>query len=199
MLSLYQKGISQAKCGFDILHNKLLKNDSEYARTIEKNDERISKLLQSRQIKYYNRTLNESGVYVIPIVIHVMHTGGVEGTIYNPSKQQILSTIDYLNQVYNGSYPGIEGVGNIEIQFELAKRSPSSVCTDGIVRIDASSLPGYISNGINADNINGCPELTLKNLARWNTNDYYNIWIVNKIDGEDGTSANPFIAGFAQV
>ncbi|GEM_PF-5916945 len=197
MLSLYQKGISQAKCGFDILHNKLLKNDSEYARTIEKNDERISKLLQSRQIKYYNRTLNESGVYVIPIVIHVMHTGGVEGTIYNPSKQQILSTIDYLNQVYNGSYPGIEGVGNIEIQFELAKRSPSSVCTDGIVRIDASSLPGYISNGINADNINGCPELTLKNLARWNTNDYYNIWIVNKIDGEDGTSANPFIAGFA--
>ena len=115
MLSLYQKGISQAKCGFDILHNKLLKNDSEYARTIEKNDERISKLLQSRHIKYYNRTLNESGVYVIPIVIHVMHTGGVEGTIYNPSKQQILSTIDYLNQVYKGIYPSIMGIRTIEI------------------------------------------------------------------------------------
>ena len=35
------------------------------------------------------------------------------------------------------------------------------------------------------------------NLIRWNTSQYYNVWIVNKIDGADGTGPGSFIAGFA--
>lgn len=131
-----------------------------------------------------------------------MHTGGAVGTIYNPTDAQITGAINYLNQVFAGTYPGMQapveggGVVDMDVQFGLAQRTPSCGATNGIDRVDASSLPNYVTNGVNAQTSSGCPELTMKNLSRWNTSDYYNIWIVNKIDGADGTSGQ-FIAGFA--
>jgi hypothetical protein len=125
-----------------------------------------------------------------------MHTGDGVGSIFNPSDSQIISTIDYLNTVYNGTYPETTGAGNLQIQFALAKRTQNGSCTNGIERINASTLPNYVANGVNNENSNGCPDLTLKNFRHWNTNDYYNVWVVNKIDGKDGTFG-PFIGGYA--
>ncbi|MGZ8542187.1 MAG: zinc-dependent metalloprotease, partial [Chitinophagaceae bacterium] len=138
----------------------------------------------------------------IPVVVHVMHTGGAVGSIYNPSDAQIMGAINYLNQVFAGTYAGMQapveggGVVDMEIQFGLAQRTPACGATNGINRVDASSLTNYVANGINASNTTGCPETTMKNFSRWNPSDYYNIWIVNKIDSADGTSGQ-FIAGFA--
>jgi hypothetical protein len=137
-------------------------------------------------------------LYTIPVVVHVVHTGGAVGTTYNPSTAQITGAIDYLNQVYAGTYTGTEGVGDIQIQFALATRDPNCNATTGIERIDWSGNATYVSNGINAATSSGISDLTLKNATRWNPSSYYNIWVVNKIDGADGTSGQ-FIAGFAYL
>src|SRR5205085_6089100 len=106
-------------------------------------------------------------VYTIPVVVHVMHTGGSVGSIYNPSNAQIMGAISYLNQVYAGTFPGMTapveggGVVDLEIQFALAQRTPACGATNGIERLDASSLPNYVANGVNAMNSTGCPDLTL--------------------------------------
>ena len=191
---------AQPPCGFDEVHNKLLKTDPVFARQIEQNEVNIRRFIETHpELRSGSRP---SAVVTIPVVVHVMHTGGAIGSIYNPSDAQILGAINYLNQVYAGTYPGMSapieggGVVDMEIQFALAQRTPSCGTTNGINRVDASSLPNYASFGVNVNNTNGCPELTLKNFSRWNPADYYNIWIVNKLDGADGTSGQ-FIAGFA--
>ena len=90
-----------------------------------------------------------------------MHTGGAVGTIYNPTDAQINGAIGYLNQVFAGTFPGMTapveggGVVDLEIQFALAQRTPACGATNGINRVDASSLPNYTANGVNAMNGNG--------------------------------------------
>jgi hypothetical protein len=192
---------AQPPCGFDDLHKKLLATDSAYARQIEQHNIAIRKYIESHpELKKPSARL--MAAYTIPVVVHVMHTGGAIGTIYNPSDAQIMGAINYLNQVYAGTYPGMTApapggaAGDIEIQFALAQRTPTCGATNGIDRVDASSIPNYTSFGVNSANSNGVADLTLKDFARWNAADYYNIWVVNKIDGADGTSGQ-FIAGYA--
>ncbi|WP_276503689.1 zinc-dependent metalloprotease [Terrimonas pollutisoli] len=192
---------SQEPCSFDKKHDRLLEINPAYAKQIELNNIAIQKFITAQKAMKPGDVRPLSTV-TIPVVVHVMHTGGAIGSDYNPSDAQIIGAINYLNEVYAGTYAGMTapveggGVVDMEIQFALAQRTPTCGATNGIDRVDASSLPNYVANGVNASNTNGCPELTLKDLARWNTADYYNIWIVNKIDGADGTSGQ-FTAGFA--
>ncbi len=190
--------VAQSICGFDKSHQNLLISDIDYVKAVDYNEKKIQEYIAKHPLPVIPNevTNSQSAIYIIPVVIHVMHTGDQEGSIYNPSKEQLLGAIDYLNKVYNGTYPGTQGAGDLQIQFELAKRTPSSDCTDGINRVNASSLPNYVDYGVNQETNSGCTESELKNLSRWNTDDYYNIWVVNKIDGEDGTLGQ-FIAGFA--
>lgn len=194
---------AQPPCGFDINHNRLLTSDPGFARQMELNEASIQQYITAHPEWLRPRTTGRpTAVYTIPVVVHVMHTGGAVGTIYNPTDAQITGAISYLNQVYAGTYAGMTapveggGVVDMEVQFALAQRTPSCGATNGIDRVDASALPNYTANGINVNNATGCPELTMKNLSRWNTSNYYNIWLVNRIDGADGTSGQ-FIAGFA--
>jgi len=192
---------AQPPCGFDQIHNQLLKQDPVYAKQVESNEQAMRRYIDSHPelLRPANRT---SALYTIPVVVHVMHTGGAVGTIYNPTDAQIIGAINYLNQVYAGTYPGMTApsaggaAGNIDIQFAFAQRTPSCGATNGIDRVDASSLTNYTTYGVNASSSSGVSDLTLKNFARWNPSDYYNIWVVNKIDGADGTSGQ-FIAGYA--
>lgn len=193
---------AQPPCAFDIHHNRLLRSDPAYSRQVEQNEQTIRQIIQAHPEWLRPGTQRLTASYTIPVVVHVMHTGGAVGTIYNPTDAQILGAINYLNQVFAGTYAGMTppveggGVVDLEVQFAMAQRTPACGATNGIDRVDASALPNYTANGINVNNATGCPELTMKNLARWNTSNYYNIWLVNKIDGADGTSGQ-FIAGFA--
>lgn len=186
----------QAKCSFDEKMKQLIDNDPEYAQNFRLNEQKIRDYIATHPPTKENLTLV---VYTIPVVVHVMHTGGAVGTIYNPSDANIQGAINYLNQVYAGTYAGMEppfGTGtivNMELQFTLAQRTPSCGYTNGIDRVDASSIPNYTANGVGTG---GCTDIELKNFARWNPADYYNIWVVNKIDGADGTSGQ-FTAGYA--
>lgn len=197
---------AQAPCAFDQLHQELLRKDPEYARRVEQDNQSIRNFIEAHPELGRPGSRSEQGrltaLYTIPVVVHVMHTGGAVGSIYNPADAQIMGAISYLNAVYSGTFPGMQapveggGVVDMEIQFALAQRTPSCGATNGIDRVDASSIAGYAANGVNVNGTSGCSDITLKNFARWNPANYYNIWVVNKIDGADGTSGQ-FIAGYA--
>ena len=145
----------------------------------------------------------------IPVVVHVKHTGQAIGDQYNPSEDQIEKTIKYLNKVYNGTAAGTElGIGNIDIQFALAKRDQNGNCTKGITRTNLIGNANYVQYGVKYESdinnlpINGMPELNLKS-NQWNYDKYLNIWLVNKIStipsdsGTVGYSSLPSALGFS--
>jgi hypothetical protein len=187
---------SQAICSFDEKTRQLIESSPQNAAIYQQTQQQIRDYVKAHPVTPGKSSLI---AYSIPVVVHVMHTGGAVGSIYNPSDANIIGAINYLNQVYAGTYPGMEqpveggGVVNMELQFVLAQRTPSCGTTNGINRVDASSIPNYTANGVGTG---GCTDLELKNFARWNTANYYNIWVVNKIDGADGTSGQ-FTAGYA--
>jgi hypothetical protein len=144
----------------------------------------------------------QATLYHIPVVVHVIHTGGVVGTTYNPTDATITSAIDYLNAVFNGTWTGtggsILGAGDMQIQFVLATKDPAGNPTTGINRINGSSLSGYTANGITIASDGSVNDIPVKDLSRWDPKGYYNIWIVNKINGQDGTTPGvAFTAGYA--
>ena len=187
-------------CGTDIIHKRKLQTDSVYRRTFEENKKLIAKTIQLQKAaniigSYYGM---ETTIYTIPVVVHVLYTGGAEGTIFNPSTTDIQNTIAYLNSVYNGTMAGVEGAGDIGIQFELATRDPDNDLTTGIDRVNLGSIPEYVSNGVALTTADGVPDDQLKSMVRWDPGLYYNIYVVNKIDGRNAQSGGPFIAGYAQ-
>jgi Pregnancy-associated plasma protein-A len=210
---------SQPICGFDIVHKREMQVDPVYRQNVLTNEASIRSLIQKNALpKQSSRspitldqttpsTLSQinpapttlSGPpYTIPVVVHVIHTGGVIGTIYNPTDAQIIGAIAYLNAVYNGTEPGTVGAGDLQIQFVLAQRDPNCNPTNGINRVDGSGVAGYVSGGVQgSQTVVGTPDINIKNLSRWDPTQYYNIWIVDKIDGADGTGSGSFIAGFA--
>jgi len=201
--------LAQPICGFDPIHAHQMKINPQYHQNVIRGESFIHKYIQQHPELLRSRSSRKivtgtgpaqtlTGPYYIPIVVHVIHTGGDIGTIYNPTDDQILGAIDYLNAVYNGTWPGTTGAGDLGIQFVLARRDPNCNPTDGIVRIDGSSVAGYASKGVNVSTSLGADELDVKNLSRWDPTQYYNIWIVDKIDGNDGTSGQ-FVAGYAYL
>ncbi len=205
LLILWQLGLSaQERCGFEVVHKKNLRNSESYRKNVEAQEKFTTDFIQRSGMAQTNNQgpqLNQAlavsaAIYNIPVVVHVIHTGGAVGTIYNPSDADIQGAIAYLNQVYDGSYPGIQGVGDVQIQFALATRDVNCNPTTGIVRLNGSSLANYATNGVNVSATTGASEINVKNLSRWDPSTYYNIWMVNRIDGSDGTSGS-YIAGFA--
>jgi hypothetical protein len=185
---------AQERCGFDAIHNERMRTDPQYAATINANNEYIRRYIAEHP-PTASRT--STALYTIPVVVHVVHTGGAVGTIYNPTDAQVIGAINYLNSIYDGSDASLYGgVGDMQIQFALAQRDPNCNPTNGINHVDGSSIPNYTTYGVNRSNSNGATEASVKNFIRWDANNYYNIWVVNKIDGADGTSGS-FIAGFA--
>jgi hypothetical protein len=192
---------AQFRCGFETAQEKLQRLDPSYQKDLRKSEENLRQLIAHRINEQNNRT--SSGTVVdIPVVVHVIHTGGAVGSSYNPGDAQITGAINYLNAVFDGTWTGsggsILGAGNLDIRFVLASRDPSNNATTGIVRVNGAGLGNYTFNGVNASGSSGANELAVKNLSRWDPFKYYNIWLVNKIDGCDGITGCPsFIAGYA--
>jgi hypothetical protein len=184
---------AQPICGFDKMHEKRMSADPAYAASVKSTNENIKEYVKAHPSSLQRTNTTNT----IPVVVHVVHTGGVLGSTYNPTDAQITAAINYLNQVYNGTHASLSGgVGDMGIQFALAQRDPNCNATTGINHVDGSSIPGYAANGVNFVTSVGVDELTLKNFIRWDPTSYYNIWVVDKIDGLDGTTGQ-YYAGFA--
>jgi hypothetical protein len=191
-------------CGADALNQQLAATDPAFAARMQAS---VQNWLSYKQHQSVQRTILNGldTVYEIPVVIHVMKpvASAAIGTNYNPSTAQLTAMIDYVNQTYAATWPGYPGAGSggtyFPVRFVLAKRDTACNPTDGILRVDASGVPGYATNGINRNNTTGAADQAVKAVSNWPVADYYNIWIVNKIDGVDGYpgTTGTFTAGYA--
>lgn len=116
--------------------------------------------------------------YTLPVVFHIIHQNGPE----NISDAAVLTAFNNLNDAFANTnfYGGSDGV-DTKIQFCLAKRDPNGNPTTGINRV-VSPLT----------NASFATDIQLKNLIRWNPQEYINIWLVSSIEGGG-------IAGYAYL
>ncbi len=146
----------------------------------------MNSLIEDAQI------FQSNAVLTIPLVFHVMHVGELYGGGSNITDEQIQSAVDALN----ADFRNLNGESvDIEIEFCLATSDPFGNPTDGINRVDASGVPLYVEEGISAGSPTGANELAIKDLSRWDRDEYYNIWIVNEIQN----SVTPTSSGCSGV
>ena len=204
IMSSYES-FAQAKCNADEARTKLIALDPSYKKALIEMDEKIEQFIKTHKpvvVTDNNRAL--ATLYYIPVVVHCIYDGPANASV--PSTAQITDAINYMNQVYDGTWTGtggaILGAGDLQIKFVLATKDPANNATSGIDRVDGSSLPGYSANGANAKGTTGASEASVKNLSRWDSQKYYNIWLVSKIDGCTGTFCGcscdaGYVAGYA--
>lgn len=197
-LSVGVEAVSQPICGFDGLHRSMQQVSPALKRKLELNEQKISSAIQARRAGRLPLHRRNALVY-IPVVVHVLHTGGPVGSRYNPPDAQIEAAIAYLNEIYSGTHPsltpaGVNAAGDLGIRFALAQRDPDCNPTSGIHRINMSANSDYINNGVSSNDY--AADVAFKTPIIWDKTRYYNIYVVNKINGQDG-SAGQFIAGYA--
>ena len=180
---------SVSSCGSEQLNKQLIQNSPQLALKMAN----YEKAVQSRKMT----AKTSPTTYKIPVVVHVMHKGENIGEGTNLSDATIITKIKAINEQFR-KIPGSTGDGtgvDMEIEFILAVVNPEGNQTNGIDRYDMSSQIAYMNNGINFYNTNGISQSSLKALAFWDSNLYYNIWIVSEVDNNNGQSG---IQGAAQ-
>jgi len=109
----------------------------------------------------------------IPVVVHVLHTGGVD----NIPDEQVASQIDVLNEDYNaknsdsGNVPAPfkDFIGNPGIEFFLADVDPTGAQTTGITRTQTTVTAFGIDDSMKSDASGG--------KSPWDTSRYLNMWV----------------------
>jgi hypothetical protein len=147
----------------------------------------LGQLQDNDNSSFSHRSADDSTVYIIPMVFHVIHTNGTE----NISDAQIYDQMAILNRdfrmlnsdaaVVSASNSGgidsafMNHAADCRIEFRLAQLDPNGNCTNGIDRI-------YSHKTNNADDNS--------KLNPWPRDKYLNIWVIN-------TMASVGTAGYA--
>ena len=192
-------------CATDIVEENYQKQFPGVVETRAKMELEISRKVKSGEIKL---SKPKNGFYEIPIVVHVIHTGEAIGTGVNKTDQQIIDWVNYSNAILAGTASGFLGPNNggTEIPFKMVIAQRDAECNDvlGIVRKNGSVIPGYAQHGLNYNLPNigsgsassGASQEDIRNLSRWDAEQYYNVYVVNTIGGTIGnTTLN--VGGFA--
>lgn len=136
-------------------------------------------LLHKSKTTGKNKSGDDTTVYTIPIVFHILHEYGSE----NISDAQVLDAVAILNEDYSNTSPDAGTqvsvfdtvVGTAKIRFKLAGLDPYGNCTNGIEHI-------YTHMANFGDDYS--------KLNQWNRKEYLNVWVTNTI-GSSG------VAGYA--
>lgn len=138
-----------------------------------------------------------NAIITIPVVVHVIHNGDAIGRNENISDAQILSQITVLNQDYRRMLdtPGYNtsAVGaDVEIEFCMAKVTPTGSATNGIDRVNLSTANYPSTDDIDRD---------VKPATIWSPTKYFNIWTVDFGNDSDllGYAQFPTGSGVAGV
>ncbi|MEE2930946.1 MAG: M43 family zinc metalloprotease [Bacteroidota bacterium] len=123
---------------------------------------------------------NKATSLTIPVVVHIVYKNNNE----NISDMQIQSQIDVLNKDFthtntdaiNTPIGFVSNVGNLQIDFCLAKQTPNGQATNGIVRKQTtkSFFPVY-GHEIHFDSTGGS--------NAWDSQKYLNIWVCKVQNG----------------
>ncbi len=176
-------------CGTDALHKSKMQSDPLYLSKMTTYENHVKSLSQSFQPK-------SGTVYKVPIVVHVMSTGN---SLTDITEDQIKASIQALNEAYR-KVPGTKGDGSgvdMEIEFALAVRDPNGNCTNGINWIDMTGNATYMANGVKRNATgSGISDASLKQEIVWDTEKYYNIWVISEIDDNNGGAG---VQGYAYL
>ncbi len=135
-------------------------------------------------------------VYVVPIVFHIIHTGGPE----NISNAQIFDAVEILNRDFNKQNADTTAVvatfsnniANVGFEFRLAQKDALGDCTNGITRTFSEYTDGSNDfEGVKDVNRNLNNSATNTTNIRFPRNKYLNIWIFNSLDGAAGYTFKP--------
>ncbi|NJL13763.1 MAG: PKD domain-containing protein [Microscillaceae bacterium] len=161
------------ECQADALHRQCLLQDTAYARKFLETENRQTARLRE---KYRQKPLTGKpsslaaktpALYTIPVVVHIIHNGGSE----NISDAQVQAGIQHLNDAFRLQPPYDGPLGaDVEIEFCLARQDEFGNPSTGINRV-LSPLTDHNSSN----------DLALKNLSRWDSRKYLNIWLVKEI------------------
>ncbi|MDP1817125.1 MAG: M43 family zinc metalloprotease, partial [Leadbetterella sp.] len=157
-LSVSIKGYSQ-QCGFGAV----------FQAQVQQNPNLLNELAQSGNTLSNFNPLDE---YLIPVVVHILHSGGPE----NISDDQVFRAIEMLNQDFHGDSDPDHL--DTKIRFRLAQTDPFGCSTSGIIRIFQAKEP-CILTGIYGSNPGG---VTASTISYWPKEHYLNIWVVNCFD-----------------
>lgn len=128
--------------------------------------------------------------YIIPVVFHVIHNNGPE----NIQDAQLEDAIRVLNEDFNKLNPDwpnvrpefLDYVGDVGIEFRLARRDPQGNCTNGITRtVSTRTYDG---------------DFAMTQLIQWPRDRYMNVWVSASADGAAGYTYYPmWLDGWPQA
>ena len=183
-------GQSQTTCPSDALNDSLLTHDMEFSRSFFY----MEHVLNQKRNTHPSERSNE--LYTLPVVVHIIHNGEGYGTGVNITDEQVFSAIEALNEDFR-RMPGTNGFGDgvdVNMEFCLAARDPQGQPTNGIVRVNGSSVANYTAMGIESSGGTGAVEESVKALSTWPRTSYVNIWVVSEIENNN---AGGGIQGYA--
>jgi len=109
--------------------------------------------------------------YIIPVVVHIIHSGGPE----NISDAQVFRAIEILNEGFRGDYDPDHL--DTKIRFQLAQTDPKGCATNGIMRVFREVQP-CIFTGYETP----VPGVLATSIINWPSGQFFNIWVVNCFD-----------------
>lgn len=169
--------LGQAYCGTDRLFKTITFDEVDYIQYQRRINHLASKEL----------SVKREDIYIIPVVFHIIHKGGVE----NVSDEQVYDQVRIINEDFRKLSPKVDEIipefqsiaADCKIEFRLAKIDPDGNCTNGIIRhFDERT---YASDLHDAD--------SLKIGRQWPRDKYLNIYVLGSIE----TSGGGTTLGFA--
>ena len=163
-------------CGTDSMMKIAIKNEPSLKENIKMFYHYIDSIRLSKKLK------KDDEIKLIPVVVHVMHTGGSN----NISNEQIHDALRIINEDFRKLNTDASDVidefqpiyADIGVEFKLAKLDPEGNCTKGITRT-YTQLTNEAGENV-------------KELVGWDPRMYLNIWVVSNIaSGAGGYSYLP--------
>jgi len=177
-------------CGADHHYENQIKQNPSLIQQKEQFEAQVKDFIQNNPQNLKKRGPNDKVPnYIIPVVFHIVTFNG-QG---NVSKQDIEDAMLTINEDFRrlnndasqtrntASAPFAPVAVDAKVEFRLAHLDPNGNCTEGIVRVE-SPLSVDASDAV-------------KNVSRWDTKKYFNVWSVVNIGGGGGGG---IIAGYAQ-
>jgi len=121
-------------------------------------------------------------VLTLPVVFVVYHLGEAVGTGSNLSDTKLNEELAKLNDAFRARNT-FAGLNDSKIQFARAQYDDNCASTNGIVRVNASGVPGYATTELNSGEHRAMLG-SLRALHNWNNRDeYITIELVRNLNG----------------
>ncbi len=171
---------AQQWCGIDAARQVLISENPDLLHQAAEYELGLQAYLQA---KAGLRDDEDTVVYHIPIVFHVLYDPSSLSDAHNVSDAAIYDAVNQLNIRYRKRNAdtseiccGFEAVAaDARLQFDLATKDPFGNCTNGIDRITT---------------LRGTAASDYSKLDPWFRDHYMNIWVCNSIN-------SPFVAGYS--